>query len=930
MTSIPSSTSLVTPSLTSQSTGLITPSTGLITGIPIQDTVDQLMAVASQSKNILTSRTQDLTNEKTAVTQLETLIAAFQYEANAIGTASLFQTRQATSNDAALTAAVATDGSPAPGSYLFTPVQTASTQQLLSQSFASTDKIGAGSFTFGVGGFVDKGISLDQLNGGTGVRGGKIRITDRSGASAVIDLSYARSIDDVLDAINNNTSINVTAAVSGDSLQLLDNSGGSGNLKVQEVSGGSTATDLGLAGIDVAASTATGSDVFTLSANSKLSSLNDETGIQLRSGDELSITLADGSTVNVDLGDASTLGGVIDAINAAAPTKLSAAIGGDGNRLQLTDLTTGASTFAVTDVGGGTAADDLGLTVASAGGTITGARLASGLRDTLVSSMNGGKGLGTLGDVDITNRNGDTSHIDLSGAETLGQIVSAINAQAVGVTASINAARNGIVLSDTTGGTTSNFIVADGDATDSASKLGLIADGTATSVNSGALNRQQVSAATLLSSLNGGAGIQVGDFKITGTTGVLGAVDLNQVDNVATTVGDVIDRINALVGVGVQARINDRGDGIELVDTFGGPGSITVTEVGNGTTAKDLNLVGTSTLADVDGVQKQVIDGSTTTTVTITADDTLSTLVSKINALNRGVTASVLNDGKRQRLSLTANESGASNELLIDTSDTSLSFQEISGGRDALLLYGSSGGGGALLSSSSNTFENVVNGLNVTVNNGTLAPVTVNVSTSTDSLVATAKQFVSAYNSLRTTLDKLTAYDPTAQTTGLLFGTTEALQVDTDLTQLITSPYYGLGQFQSLTSVGITLDDSGQMVLDDAKLTAAFQKDPDAVTKLFTDSASGVGAKLNAACERLASTSNSLLSNRVDSLTSIIDANNRRIDQMTDRLNAQRDALLAQFNNLESVVASLKSNASALSTYTPIPPINSVRATTVV
>ncbi len=81
-------------------------------------------------------------------------------------------------------------------------MQTASAQQLLSQSFAADEAIGAGSFTFGAGGFVDQGISLDELNGGDGVQRGKIRITDRSGASAVIDLSFARTVDDVLDAIN--------------------------------------------------------------------------------------------------------------------------------------------------------------------------------------------------------------------------------------------------------------------------------------------------------------------------------------------------------------------------------------------------------------------------------------------------------------------------------------------------------------------------------------------------------------------------------------------------------------------------------------------------------------------------------------------------------------------------------------------------------
>src|SRR3954447_19999839 len=178
--------------------GRIQSSVGLITGIPIEDTVNKLMQLASQPRDTLTARTKDLQNQKLAVTQLTSLLVAFQFEAKQIGKETLFASRQATSSDAsALAAAVATDGSPAVANYLFTPVQTASSQQLLSQSFATSEAIGAGSFTFGVGGFVDQGIALSEFNGGAGVHAGKIKITDRSGDSAVIDLSFARNVDDV-------------------------------------------------------------------------------------------------------------------------------------------------------------------------------------------------------------------------------------------------------------------------------------------------------------------------------------------------------------------------------------------------------------------------------------------------------------------------------------------------------------------------------------------------------------------------------------------------------------------------------------------------------------------------------------------------------------------------------------------------------------
>ena len=221
--------------------------------------------------------------------------------------------------------------------------------------------------------------------------------------------------------------------------------------------------------------------------------------MQLGSGNDLAITFADESTLNVDLGDAETLGDVLDALNAATPTKLSAAIAADGNRIELTDLTTGAAAFAVANVGTGTAASDLGLTSTADDDTITGRRLVSGLRDTLVSSLQGRPGARHARRnryhqsqqcvVDRRSRRRRDARRDHRRDQRRRRSASRRPS---------TRRRNGIVLTDTTGATASNLIVADGDANESATALGIVADVAATSVNSGALDRQTVSAATLL------------------------------------------------------------------------------------------------------------------------------------------------------------------------------------------------------------------------------------------------------------------------------------------------------------------------------------------------------------------------------------------------------------------------------------------------
>ncbi|HEX2477311.1 MAG TPA: flagellar filament capping protein FliD [Lacipirellulaceae bacterium] len=905
-------------------------SVGLITGIPIEETVNKLMAIAARPRELMVNRNKLIESERLAITKLTSLMLAFEFEVNKLSTDKLFQAKTVTSSDESLISAkLAEGGNPALGNYRVRPLQTATAHQLSSSTLQSLDDLASeGTLTFGFGGHVDKGISLSELNGGLGVRRGQIRITDRAGNTADVDLRLARTADDVLDAINNNGIANITASIVGDTLRLTDSSGGSGNLRVQELGGGQTALDLGLAGINVAANTATGTDILTLHDRTKLSFLNDGNGVPLATGADLLVSLADGTNLSVDLGSSTTLGEVLDALNAANPAKLSASIAADGNRLELTDLTTGAGTFAVTSVGSGSAAEALGLTTAAAGDTLTGGRLISGLRDTLVNSLRGGQGLGTLGEIEITNRNNVASTVDLSGAETLAEIIAAFNAQAVGVTAAVNSARNGIVLTDTTGGTASNLIVVDGDATNTATALGIVFDDAATTANSGTLERQQVSRATLLSSLNGGKGIDLADILIVDSNGSRGAVDLNTSGNEAKTIGDVIDRINAITTADVEARINDTGDGILLIDNANGAGTLEVKEVGANTAAADLRLLGTGVAKQVGNATKQVIDGTSQATIDLADLEVSSTqtrlgaLAAKINSLDAGVSAAAVFDGIGYRLLLTADETGSGRELLIDGVDAGLGFEELSRPRDAVIEFGgSSFGGGLIVASPDNTFEEIIPGVELTILNSSNENVTVEVDKAQSDLVTAVQDLVDAFNSVRANLDEVTSFNEVDQTTGILFGTTAALRVESDLNRVLSGRFFGVGTYSALGSVGLTFDDKGKLEFDTEKFEEAFAADPAAVEELFTHETLGVSAKLKATIEQLAGEGDSVLGRRAETLGDTIEGNNARIASMDARLARQREQLLAQFFQLESTIASMQDNLTALSSLQVIPPL---------
>ncbi|MFV2068813.1 MAG: flagellar cap protein FliD N-terminal domain-containing protein, partial [Pirellulales bacterium] len=284
--------------------GQIQSSVGLITGIPIVDTVDQLMALAARPRDLIAARNTRLQAEQVAVTELTSLVLSVQFATDQLGENGIFSQKTVASQESSLISAILT-GEPVEGSYSFVPVRQAQPQQLLSSGVNSLSQtIGAGKLGFQFGRQVDQGIALEQLNAGAGVERGLIRITDRSGSSELIDLSFAQTIDDVLEAINGSYGIDVTAVADGDAIRLTDNTGQTvSNLIVRDVGGGATAADLGLAGVNVAATTATGTDILRLGQATRLEQLGDAAGVAfLTGGPDLDVTFRDGSTLNVDFG----------------------------------------------------------------------------------------------------------------------------------------------------------------------------------------------------------------------------------------------------------------------------------------------------------------------------------------------------------------------------------------------------------------------------------------------------------------------------------------------------------------------------------------------------------------------------------------------------------------------------------------------------
>lgn len=579
---------------------------GLISGINSAQLIDQLMAIESRPLATLRQRIGQIDARKTAFMELSAQLLAVKNAALRFKTAAFFQAFSAVSSRPTALSATAASGA-TPGTYTFRVHQLVSTAQVISSGFADAIQtpVGTGTLTIeSARARVNSGTDLSVLNDGRGVRRGAIRITDRSGASAIVDLTFALNLQDVLDAINNATGVSVRARVtgidadgaSGQRLVIEDRSGGTtGDLIVEEVAGGFTAEDLGIKG-RVSGDRLHGRELLTLSENTDLTLLNDGNGVGRFANGSLSddlvfdvqggggrsfsvsltdflegrtalaalnrghgvrkgvvrVTTRDGRSGEIDLSDATTIQHVLDRINNAGLSVRAQIV---QSRLLISDDSsagTDTARFKVEDVTGHAAAD-LGILGETREGSISGRSIYS---------------VRSLGDVlRAINTAPDNGGILRARTDGRGIILETTDPDAV-ITVRAGTRDGGVVSAAAADLGIEGAVISAGQAFRSRDLLG-------------GLNT------VLLTSLNGGAGVATGRTSFTNRRGDSVIVDLSS----ARTLQDVVDLLNRdLSGVAMRAEINPAGNGIRVVDDSGGAGPVVIADV-DGTTARDLGLL---------------------------------------------------------------------------------------------------------------------------------------------------------------------------------------------------------------------------------------------------------------------------------------------------------------------------------------------------
>lgn len=307
----------------------------------------------------------------------------------------------------------------------------------------------------------------------------------------------------------------------------------------------------------------------------------------------------------------------------------------------------------------------------------------------------------------------------------------------------------------------------------------------------------------------------------------------------------------------------------------------------------------------------------------VSIDDNSSSLASIRDAINAaadnpGVRASIVSATDGAHLVLSSATTGAENVIKVTSDDAGLSrltydaaggntanFDELKEALDSVIKVA-----GFEHKSSSNVVSDAIDGITLSLK---AAGETATLEIEYDTSVATTRiqNFISQYNAMQSQLASLQSYDASTGEAGQLQGDALARSVTSEVRRGLSDAVSGLsGEYKSLASLGITTAKDGSLVLDEAKLATALEKDFNAVGAVF-GSEQGVAARLYASIEkRLAS--NGDIATRNASL----DKTTKQIEKDTEALNARIEKLTTQyttqFSKLDTLLSELQSTSDYL------------------
>jgi flagellar hook-associated protein 2 len=301
---------------------------------------------------------------------------------------------------------------------------------------------------------------------------------------------------------------------------------------------------------------------------------------------------------------------------------------------------------------------------------------------------------------------------------------------------------------------------------------------------------------------------------------------------------------------------------------------------------------------------------------------TLADVAFAIRQSGAPVTATVINDGTQNFLSIVNNETGyplggpvtEGLSFTITPSPTAtLTYQALAldpptDASNASVIYN-----GITVYRTSNSISDVIPGVTLSLKSVTGTPEPLVLSNDQTATVANLQKFADAYNAVMKGLQSQLNISSGTDRDKVMAGDSSLRSLQSALQSLISRAVGDSENVRTLADIGIKSARDGSLSVDTATVAKAMTRDPGAVNSVFAHATEGVGVALKTLNTNYTKTTTGILTARKTGIQSRIDRMDDEIVAMERRLNMRREALIAQFTAMENIVSKLKSTGDFLS-----------------
>jgi len=437
------------------------------------------------------------------------------------------------------------------------------------------------------------------------------------------------------------------------------------------------------------------------------------------------------------------------------------------------------------------------------------------------------------------------------------------------------------------------------------------------------------SASALITSTGIGSGLDISAI-VSSLTTAFGAAQTSQLTNQQNTLDSqvsaygtftaALDTLQAALPAlqdpsqlaGFSATVADKNiaSASTSSDAVAGTYSLQVNNLATVATATSAAL--SSTAAVGTGTLTIAVGGSSTAITIDSTNNTLAGIAAAINSTaNVGVSASVITTTGGSRLVLTGSTTGAANQITVTPSGgdgglASLALTTVPA-QDANFSIN-----GFAATSGSNVVANAISGvtLNLQQASAPATPTTLTISPDTSSAQTSIDGFVTAVNGVLSSIQTLTAFNPSTQTAGPLNGNATLEAFQNQLQSILGQFTNSGGSVKSLTDLGITAGTDGTYTTDDTKLGNALSASLASVGNLLGGT-NGIATQINNLVNNYTQPGGLLATINQGLQTSLTNVSTQQT-ALAAQMAAYSARLTTEYNAMDTAVALLKQTQTYL------------------